>query len=87
MRTVKAKFEELVKEKGYPSMRSFCKECNLDESNLYTNMKGKWGLSIKRAFLLANKLGEPVEKILEVFYSEQFAENRKIVSEKLPIAE
>lgn len=79
---IKKELEKLIKEHGYESMRSFARDCGMDTSNLYTNLKSKWGLSMKRAFVIANTLGVPVEQILEMFYKDEFKENRKIVKKK-----
>lgn len=80
---IKMELEKLVKSRGYASLNAFSSDCGINTSNLYTNLRSKWGLSMKRAFLLSNKLGVPVEQILEIFYKEQFDENRQIVKERL----
>lgn len=79
---IKDELEKLVKEKGYASLNAFCVENGLNTANVYTNLRSTWGLSIKRAFAIANGLGVPVEQILEMFYKEQFKENRKYIKKR-----
>ena len=86
-RTTKEKFVDLIKERGFTSINSFGKACGVDTPNIYTNMNGKFKLSVDRAFVYANTLGVPVSDVLEVFYSEKFKENEEIVRNyKIPVA-
>ena len=78
----KEKFITYIKEHGYKSVRSLAIDAGIDTANLFTNLNSKWGLSIQRAFRIANTIGVPVEEILEIFYEEELAENRKAVESK-----
>lgn len=75
----KEKLFELIKAAGYENYRQFSKDVGIDCSNLYSNLDGTWGMSIKRMFRIANLLGVPISQILEIFYSEEFAENQKLL--------
>lgn len=75
----KEKLEILIKEAGYTSFRQFCVDVGIDQSNLYTNLDGKWGMSVKRMFKIANLLGVSIMQILEIFYPEEMAENEGLM--------
>ena len=73
----KEKLVELIRSAGYESIKQFCKDVNLDQSNLYTNLEGTWKMSLKRMFKIANKLEVPIDSIIELFYPNELAENRE----------
>ena len=75
----KSKLEELIKNAGYESIRQFCIDADIDQSNLYTNIDGKWGMSVKRMFKIANLLGVHINQILEIFYPKEYAENQNLL--------
>lgn len=74
----KAELEKLVKDSGYENIRQFCKELGIDQSNLYSNLDGTWGMSMKRMFKIANLLGAPILQIIGIFYPNELAENQKL---------
>lgn len=84
--STKEKFYEYIRAHGYTSVRQLAIASGIDISNLHTNVVHKWGISIKRAFALANTMKVPVEEILELFYGDEFEKNRKIVrNRELPV--
>lgn len=74
----KAELEKLVKDAGYENIRQFCKDLGIDQSNLYSNLDGTWGMSMKRMFKIANLLGAPILQIIGIFYPNELAENQKL---------
>jgi hypothetical protein len=74
----KAELEKLVKDAGYENIRQFCKDLGIDQSNLYSNLDGTWGMSMKRMFKVANLLGAPILQIIGIFYPNELAENQKL---------
>lgn len=81
--TRKERFRKYIEEHGYVSMRSLAVASGIDPANLQTNLDGKWGLSVKRAFHIANTMGVPVDEILHIFYEEQYEENHDKVVAKV----
>lgn len=75
----KAKLAELMKAAGYESFRQFSKDAGIDCSNLYTNLDGKWGMSVKRMFKVANLLGVSITQVIEIFYPDEMAENQRLL--------
>lgn len=74
----KEELEKLVKNAGYDNIRQFCKDLGVDQSNLYSNLDGTWGMSMKRMFKVANLLGAPILQIIGIFYPNELAENQKL---------
>lgn len=72
----KTKFEKLVTDAGYKSMRAFAKDVGINVGNIYSNLDGTFGMSIKRMFKVANLLGVPVAQVIEIFYPTEYAENQ-----------
>ena len=75
----KDKLVELISSAGYTSVRQFCDDVGVDQSNLYTNLDGKWKMSLKRMFKIANHLGVPILEIIDIFYPEELAENQNLL--------
>ncbi|WP_022769151.1 helix-turn-helix domain-containing protein [Butyrivibrio sp. NC2007] len=69
------KLNSLIKKAGYRNMRHFSEELGINEANLYSNLKGKWGMSINRMFKVANLLKCPIDTIIEIFYPEEYYKN------------
>ena len=76
----KEKLLSLVNAAGYDNFRQFCMDVNVDQSNLYSNLEGKWGMSVKRMFKIANLLHVDILQILEIFYTEAYEENKRIAN-------
>ena len=74
----KEALQKLILDAGYCNMRQFCKDLGVDQSNLYSNIDGTWGMSMKRMFKVANLLGVPILQIVEIFYPNELAENQKL---------
>lgn len=74
----KEALQKLILDAGYSNMRQFCKDLGVDQSNLYSNIDGTWGMSMKRMFKVANLLGVPILQIVEIFYPNELAENQKL---------
>lgn len=75
----KEKLIALITSAGYENIKQFCKDANLDQSNLYTNLDGTWKMSLKKMFKIANFLGVPIVQIIDIFYSEELEENQKLL--------
>lgn len=74
----KDKMEIIIKEAGFKNMRQFSEKLGVNESNLYSNFKGRWGMSVGRMFKIANLIGCPIETVIEIFYPEEYSENREL---------
>lgn len=79
---MKEKFYELMKAQGFVSLRQFAKATGIQVGNVYSNLCGRWKLSIDRAFIYATTLGVPIDTILEIFYEEEMEENRRSVDNR-----
>ena len=75
MRDITKEFNELLAEHGYTSILSFCKQAGIDRANMGTNIKGRYNLSIDRAFKIANTLEIPITAVLKLFYPEEMEQN------------
>lgn len=71
----KEKFDALVNKAGFKSRRELAISMGISYSGLENNLSGRYGLSVERAFDLANALKAPVSDVLEVFYPERCKEN------------
>jgi transcriptional regulator with XRE-family HTH domain len=69
------KLEKMVKDAGYVSMREFARDVGINISNIYSNLNGRWDISIKRMFKIANTLNVPILQVIEVFYPEELSDN------------
>ena len=69
---------EWIHDAGYKNVRQFCKDVGIDQSNLYSNLNGKWGMSIKRMFKIANSLKVPIADVIELFYPDDYYENKMV---------
>lgn len=70
--------EKLAMEHGIENLRQLSLKAGLKESNLYSNLNGTFGMSIKRMFRLANVIGVDIKEVIEVLYPEEYAENQKV---------
>jgi len=77
-KTNKETLAKWIEDAGYSSIRQFCKDIGVDQSNLYTNLDGTWGISIKRMFKIANSLKVPIADVIELFYPDDYYENKMI---------
>ena len=76
---IKEQFYTLIKEAGFKSLREFARATGIGVGNIYSNIQGKWRLSIDRAFIFANTLGVPIDTILAIFWREEMLENEKSI--------
>ena len=80
--TKKEAFHNLINTKGYNTFYDFCLKNGIDYSNMSKRLSGtRQKIEIGFMFKLANILHEPVETIIEIFYPEEFAENRSLIEE------
>lgn len=75
---IKILLNEYVKRAGFRSMRQFCTKLGVSQANLYSNLDGRYAISIGRMFKIANLLGCEIDTVLEWFYPEEYETNRKI---------
>lgn len=74
------KFAALLKKHGYTSINNFCIENKLHQGNTNNRAKDESILvELPILFQYANILHEPIEKIIEIFYPEEFKENRSLM--------
>lgn len=79
---MKEEFYNLMKSQGFVSLRQFARETGIPVGNVYSNLSGRWKLSIERAFIYATTLGVPIDDVLEIFYEKEMLENNKAVIKK-----
>ena len=74
----KEAFNKLLKAKGYQSLNDFCTKNGIDQSNMSKRVNGvRQKIEIGFMFKIANILHVPVEQIIEIFYNDEWKENRK----------
>ena len=74
----KNKLLALVKAAGYNNLRSLSVKCGIAEANLYSNLQGRYNMSMKRMFAIAKVVRRPIDEVIEIFYSDEMSENRRI---------
>ena len=77
----KDRFDMLIKESKFKSRREFALAAGISYQGLENNLVGRFGLSVERAFQMANTFKVPVDIVFEVFYPELIEENRRICCE------
>ncbi len=74
--TTKELFLKLITSKGYSTLYDFCLKNGIDYSNTNKRLTGRQKIAIEWMFNLANILHIPVEDIIEIFYIDEWKENR-----------
>lgn len=78
----KEKFKNLLKKHGYKSVNAYCIENKLNQSNFNNRLnKEEIRADIDSMFSMANTLHEPIEVIIEIFYPDEYRENRALMKE------
>lgn len=77
--TIKEQFYTLIKAQGFESLRAFARETGIGVGNIYSNLQGRWKLSLDRAFIFANTLGVPIDTVLAIFYAEEMKQNEESI--------
>lgn len=72
-------FIKLLEKRGFNSIRQFAISCEMESSNIYSNITGKTNVGINRLFTYANALGVPVMDVIQVFYEDEIKENEKAI--------
>lgn len=75
--------QRLMEVYGYKSIRKLCREVGITAPNLYSNLTGKYKISMERMFKIANVLGCDVVDVIQVFYSDLYLENQQV--KKVPV--
>lgn len=74
----KEKFNEVLKKHGYRSLNNFCIENKLIQTNVNKRVKDESiQVELPILFQFANLLHEPIETMIEIFYPDEWEENRK----------
>ena len=68
-----------IKRQGFRSLNNFATKAGIVTSNLYTNLRGDFRISLESAFQIANTLGVPIIDVLEIFCKEDMTKNRETV--------
>lgn len=75
--TRKEAFNEVLKRHGYRSINNFCIENKIIQTNLNKRIKDESiKVELPILFNLANILHEPIETLIEIFYPDEWQENR-----------
>ena len=78
--TTKEAFNNLLKERGYSSLYDFCMKNQIDYANMNKRVGGvRQKIEIGFMFKIANMLHVPVETIIEIFYPDDYKENRSLI--------
>lgn len=78
--STKEMFNKLLEKKGYSSLHDFCIQAKIDYPNMTKRVNGvRQKIEIAFIFKLANLLNESYTTIVEIFYPEEVAENKKLI--------
>ena len=78
--TCKEAFNEVLKRHGYRSINNFCIENKIIQTNLNKRIKDESiKVELPILFNLANILHEPIETLIEIFYPDEWQENRNSI--------
>lgn len=78
--STKEMFNQLLEKKGYSSLYDFCIQSKIDYPNMTKRVNGvRQKIEIAFIFKLANLLNESYTTIVEIFYPEAVAENKKLI--------
>lgn len=78
--STKEMFNDLLKKKGYTSLRDFCLQSKIDYPNMNKRVNGiRQKIEIAFIFKLANLLNESYTTIVEIFYPDEVAANRDCI--------
>lgn len=78
--TRKEAFNEVLKRHGYRSINNFCIENKIIQTNLNKRIKDESiKVELPILFNLANILHEPIETLIEIFYPDEWQENRNSI--------
>lgn len=78
--TTKEMFNNLLAKKGYSSLHDFCIQQKIDYANMNKRVNGiRQKIEISYMFKLANILHVPIETIIEIFYPDEWQENRSLI--------
>lgn len=75
-------FTKLLNAKGYKSIYEFCESNGIDRHNMSKRLsptETRQRIEVGFMFKIANLLHVPIETIIEIFYPEEFKENRSLI--------
>lgn len=76
--TRKEKFMKLLNKHGYSSLNNFCIDNKLQQSHFAKRINDEsLKVDLLILFRLANLLNEPIDTLIEIFYPDEFKENKK----------
>ena len=76
----KEQFKAMLNKHGYTSVNNFCIENKLNQSNVNNRVKNEFiQVELPILFMFANILHEPIENVIEIFYPNEFKENRSLI--------
>lgn len=76
----KEQFKAMLNKHGYTSVNNFCIENKLNQSNVNNRVKNESiQVELPILFMFANILHEPIENVIEIFYPNEFKENRSLI--------
>lgn len=80
--TRQEKFKALLTKHNYKSLNNFCDVNGLQQGNFNKRLKYE-GMKVDliTLFQLANILHEPIETLIEIFYPEEWINNRAMMDE------
>ena len=77
------KFKELLAKHNYKSANEFCTANGIQPGNFNKRLKYEdLKVDLTSLFLYANILHEPVEKLIEIFYPDEYSENHALIDKE-----
>ncbi len=73
----KERLDALAKKHGIENLRQLSIKAGMREPNLYSNLDGTYGMSIRRMFKIADAMGADIVEVIKVLYPKEFAANQK----------
>lgn len=74
----KEKFMKLLNKHGYSSLNNFCIENKLQQSHFNNRLNNEsLKVDLLILFKLANILEEPIDILIEIFYPDEYKENKR----------
>lgn len=78
----KEKFDAVLKKHGYRSLNNFCIENKLIQTNVNRRVKHEdIQVELPILFSWANILHEPIDTLIEIFYPNEYQENRSLIED------
>lgn len=72
----------LAQKHGVDNLHQLCEKAGVSQQNIYSNFNGKYDISIKRMFKLANAMNADIVEVIQALHPDLYAENQE---NKIPV--